>query len=133
MRRTNRKRRGFTLIEILIVVVILGILAAIVVPQFTNASQEATASSIRSQLQTLRGQIELYRVRNSGNLPASFDDLLNPPNGEAPYLTQEPVPPSTAWAYVFGDNANTADVTEVIHVTCSALPDGITQADIDSW
>ncbi|MFN5495339.1 MAG: type II secretion system protein [bacterium] len=132
MRRANPKRRGFTLIEILIVVVILGILAAIVVPQFTNASQEATASSIRSQLQTLRGQIELYRVRNGGTLPTGFDDLLSPPAGQAPYLTQEPVAPNN-WEYVFGDNTNTADITETIHVTCSALPDGITQADIDTW
>jgi len=132
MRRANPKRRGFTLIEILIVVVILGILAAIVVPQFTNASQEATASSIRSQLQTLRGQIELYRVRNGGTLPAGFDDLLSPPAGQAPYLTQEPVAPNN-WEYVFGDNTNTADITETIHVTCSALPEGITQADIDTW
>ena len=90
MRRSSRKHRGFTLIEILIVVVILGILAAIVIPQFTNASQEATASSIRSQLQTLRGQIELFRVRNGGDLPADFDDLLAPPAGQA--LTKAEIP-----------------------------------------
>ncbi|MEY3143651.1 MAG: PilD-dependent protein PddA [Planctomycetota bacterium] len=132
MRRATRKRRGFTLIEILIVVVILGILAAIVVPQFTNASQEATASSIRSQLQTLRGQIELYRVRNGGTLPASFDELMNPPAGQAPYLTQAPVAP-TNWDYVFGDNDLTDGITETIHVTCSQLPEGITQDDINGW
>ena len=132
MRRSSRKHRGFTLIEILIVVVILGILAAIVIPQFTNASQEATASSIRSQLQTLRGQIELFRVRNGGDLPADFADLLAPPAGQAPYLAQEPVAPNN-WAYVFGDNPNTADITETIHVTCSDLPPGITQEMIDSW
>ncbi|MEM9111640.1 MAG: prepilin-type N-terminal cleavage/methylation domain-containing protein, partial [Planctomycetota bacterium] len=49
-------RKGFTLVEILIVVVILGILAAIVIPQFTNASEAAKASSVLSQLQTLRSQ-----------------------------------------------------------------------------
>ena len=65
----QRRRRGFTLIEILIVVVILGILAAIVIPQFTNAAQDASASSARSQLQTMRSQIELYRIQNNGQIP----------------------------------------------------------------
>jgi general secretion pathway protein G len=60
----SQVKRGFTLIEILIVVVILGILAAIVIPQFTNASEQAADSSTRSQLQTIRSQIELYRVQN---------------------------------------------------------------------
>lgn len=63
------RNQGFTLVEILIVVVILGILAAIVVPQFTNASQEALKSSLRTQLQTINSQIELFRVQNAGQLP----------------------------------------------------------------
>ena len=62
--RMRRTKRAFTLIEILIVVVILGILAAIVIPQFTDASQEAMESSVVSQLQTLRSQLELYNVQN---------------------------------------------------------------------
>ena len=61
---TRRVRQGFTLIEILIVVVILGILAAIVIPQFTDASMEASVASLQSQLQTVRSQIELYNVQN---------------------------------------------------------------------
>ena len=56
-------KRAFTLIEILIVVVILGILAAIVIPQFTDAAGDAEESSVQSQLQTVRGQIELYNVQ----------------------------------------------------------------------
>ena len=48
-----RANRGFTLVEILIVVVILGILAAIVIPQFTEASTEAKLSSLCSDLQTI--------------------------------------------------------------------------------
>ncbi|MBS0192421.1 MAG: prepilin-type N-terminal cleavage/methylation domain-containing protein [Phycisphaerales bacterium] len=58
-------RKAFTLVEILIVVVILGILAAIVVPQFTNATQDAQAGNIKSQLDTLNNQIELYRARKN--------------------------------------------------------------------
>lgn len=65
-------RKAFTLVEILIVVVILGILAAIVVPQFTNATQDAMAGNIQTQLDTLNNQLELYKARNNGNLPADF-------------------------------------------------------------
>src|SRR5256714_15253863 len=66
---TRLKRTGFTLVEILIVVIILGILAAIVIPQFTNASQDARESSLLSQLQTLRSQIELYKLQHKDKLP----------------------------------------------------------------
>jgi len=63
-------------------VVILGILAAIVIPQFTNASQDAQRGNIVTQLQSIRNQIELFRVKNNGSLPdmafggKDFGDLL---------------------------------------------------------
>ena len=63
------KKSGFTLVEILIVVVILGILAAIVIPQFTEASTEAKFSSLCTDLQTLRSQIELYKVQHNDTPP----------------------------------------------------------------
>ena len=62
-------RSGFTLVEILIVVVILGILAAIVIPQFTEASGEAKLSSLCTDLQSMRSQIELYKIQHNDNLP----------------------------------------------------------------
>ncbi len=63
------KSKGFTLVEILIVVIILGILAAIVIPQFTQASQDARLSALASDLQTLRGQLELYKVQHNDRYP----------------------------------------------------------------
>ncbi len=65
-------RSAFTLIEILIVVVILGILAAIVVPKYTDASNKTNDSSCRRTLQIVRHQIEYYRARNIAE-----PDLLN--------------------------------------------------------
>ncbi len=95
----NRMNQGFTLVEILIVVVILGILAAIVVPQFTNASESAQKSSIESQLQTIRGQLELYKIQEDPHayptLVTDGWDLLV--NGE--YLQEAPV---NSWT---GDSA----------------------------
>jgi len=73
-----KAKRGFTLVEILIVVVILGILAAIVVPQFTQASTEAKISSTTSSIQSLRGQLELYKIEHNDALPtlALFEDAM---------------------------------------------------------
>ena len=69
--RQHRQRRGFTLIEVLIVVVILGILAATVLPQFTASSDSAKESSAVQNLQTLRGQIELYRLQHLNKYPGA--------------------------------------------------------------
>jgi prepilin-type N-terminal cleavage/methylation domain-containing protein len=57
-------RTGFTLVELLIVVVILGLLAGVVVPQFTIATNEARAGNLRSQLRSLQHQCDLWRSRN---------------------------------------------------------------------
>jgi len=67
-RRTS-SRKGFTLVEILIVVIILGILAAIVIPQFTNASTDAKKSNMASQDQTIKSQISLYSLQHNDTPP----------------------------------------------------------------
>jgi len=69
-----KAKKGFTLVEILIVVVILGILAAIVIPQFTGASTEAKESSLVSNIQTVRSQVELFKIQHNDILPG---EVLN--------------------------------------------------------
>lgn len=60
---TRRRTNAFTLVEILIVVVILGILAAIVVPQFTTAANDAREGNVATQIQTIENQLELFKAR----------------------------------------------------------------------
>jgi general secretion pathway protein G len=62
--------RGFTLVEILIVVIILGILAAIVIPQFANASTDARVANLRTSLNNVRNQIEIFKTQHGDIAPA---------------------------------------------------------------
>jgi prepilin-type N-terminal cleavage/methylation domain-containing protein len=102
----KRIEAGFTLVEILIVVVILGILAAIVVPQFTNASNEAIKGALESQLQTINSQVELFRVRNAGAYPdfsSGWGDLVTDE-----YLKEEPINGYTGQSVIAAGNAAAA-------------------------
>lgn len=118
--RTHSMRTdGFTLVEILIVVVILAILALIVVPQFTSATEESRESAAQMTLHRLRGQLELYRQQHHGDWPSlqAFEDQMTQATNAAgqtaapgtpgytygPYLRRIPTNPFT------GDNDVSAD------------------------
>lgn len=77
----NTVAKGFTLVEILIVVVILGILAAIVVPQFTNAANEARGGNVATQVSTVENQLELFAARNNGSYPTVVELNADADNG----------------------------------------------------
>lgn len=91
-------RKAFTLVELLIVVIILGILAAVVIPQFSDASDDARLSSLTTNLQTIRGQVELYKIQQGGYPPAaSFTTLMTTTaGGFGPYLQAIPNNPYTS-------------------------------------
>ena len=67
--KTATARQAFTLIEILIVVIILGILAGIVIPQFTSATAGAKSAGVDTTAQTLRGAVQLYYYQHGDKLP----------------------------------------------------------------
>ena len=72
-RRAPRTRQlGFTLVELLVVVVILAIIAAIVVPQFSTATDEAKESVLDSNLARMRSAVELYKAQH-GHFPGDAD------------------------------------------------------------
>jgi general secretion pathway protein G len=100
--RLNMKR-GFSLVELMIVVAVLGILAAVVVPQFQSHTTSAKETTAKNNLLALRNSIELYSARNGGIAPGYPD---NDPSGspsmgafflqmvkEGDYLTHMPQNP----------------------------------------
>src|SRR5688500_678050 len=113
--RLTRKQRGFTLVEILIVVIILGILAAIVIPQFTNASTDARRSSTASLLHTMRSQIELYKLQHGDNLPdlvTNWEPLTKTSTYSGttfgPYMQQTPKNPLNGFSVVVNGDGTAA-------------------------
>ena len=65
----RKGKRGFTLIEVLIVVVILGILTAIILPDYTSATSQANHDTLLAITQTLRTQIAYYKLQHGDALP----------------------------------------------------------------
>lgn len=70
-----RDDRGFTLIELIVVVIIIGILAAVAVPAFTNRSENAKVSALYADLRSIGGAIELYYADHSVMPAYSTDDI----------------------------------------------------------
>jgi len=68
-RMSRPPSRGFTLIELMLVIVILGILAAVATPQFANSSSEARRSSVLTMCRTMSNQVQVYRLQHGDVLP----------------------------------------------------------------
>jgi len=71
--RSTPANRGFTLLEILVVVVLLGIIAAIALPRFSNASTTARASMLADNLRLIRTQVLVYKGQHMGVSPGYPD------------------------------------------------------------
>ena len=86
-----RYRKGFTLVELVVVVMILGILATIAVPKLLGTAKRATDNGLKQTLASVRDAIELYTADNDGALPGQSSDL---PGDLTPYLRADfPVSP----------------------------------------
>jgi general secretion pathway protein G len=102
------KKKAFTLIEVILVVTILGILAALVLPTFSDHANSAREAAAKSNLMTIRSQIELYKLQHNG-IPPGYVDGVGAPvatvelqlvgTSAAVGLASPVIVPSTAFPY----------------------------------
>jgi general secretion pathway protein G len=91
MNKGSRRKSGFTLVEVLIVVMIMAILAATIVPQFANSTNDAKLSTAKFNLQTLRSQVEMYKSQHNGAAPnATLTSLTSSTNSSGTIGTAGP-------------------------------------------
>jgi general secretion pathway protein G len=116
-------QRGFTLIELMIVVALIGILTAIAFPLYANVQVAARIARVRADLRTLATATSIY-AQVAGRLPVTPADLIvvRTANGKTlgPFLAKVPVAPNATWtAYAY----TTLPVAGTFRITTSSVKD----------
>ncbi|MEK7477412.1 MAG: prepilin-type N-terminal cleavage/methylation domain-containing protein [Candidatus Coatesbacteria bacterium] len=114
--RESRRRgeTGFTLIELMIVVAIIGVLAAMAIPKFALMIERSRESTTRATIASIRGAIALYHSEEGGDFPVSIEPV--PANGFSRYL--EVLPPVKASHAGIGSGlAESPSGTAVLYTT----------------
>lgn len=110
IRRKNSTESGFTLIELMVVMLIIGVLMAIAVPSYIGAIKAAKESVLKEDLHVIRNAIDSYTM-DKQKAPQSLQDLV-----EAGYLKVIPVDPMTrtteTWVTEQSDSLHSIDQTE---------------------
>jgi len=102
----SKSRKGFTLIELMIVIAIIAILAAILIPNFIRARAQSQLSACEANEKNVATALEMYATDNGGNYPTGSGTAL--PSGAlwSNYIRTNPVCPSNKAAYNYSTNAS---------------------------
>ena len=93
----NAARRGFSLIELLVVLVILALLVGLVAPRFIGQLGKGQVAAAETQIGHFKTAIQTYMLDNNNQPPQSLDDLVTPPNGKKSYLGDVTSVPLDPW------------------------------------
>jgi general secretion pathway protein G len=138
---TQSKQKGFTLLEILVVVVILGILASLVMPNFLGRTDQARTVAAKHDIQTLLGALKLYKLDN-GTYPSTSQGLQalvtkpesdpKPANWKQAYVDQLPKDPwDRPYQYL---NPGVHGTIDIFTLGADGQPGGEdNNADIGNW
>lgn len=111
------KRSGFTLIEIILVVVIIGILAGIGIPKLGGKSDKAKMAQAQGNIQMLSMAVREYEIIN-GDYPSSLDGLLNESKG-GPFLEKKVIP-MDPWGKPYVYSAPGANNSHTFDLSCTS-------------
>jgi len=89
---SNRLRAGFSLAELMVVIVILGILAGLVIPNVVDALKRALGGAAKADITTITAGVKDYYVQNSGRYPDSLEELVTPDENGITFISGRKVP-----------------------------------------
>lgn len=122
-------KKGFTLIELVVVIAILGILAGIAIPRFMDATATARGAKIVADMRTIDSAIMMFQAK-TGNMPATSADITTSGTSQYQLLAAWPVP--AQGKAIITKNDGTASSKDITSGTTYGMSDGRATLSIDS-
>lgn len=132
----NKKQSGFTLVELLLVLVILALIAGLVLPGIIGKAESAKAKAASSQISRISMSVESFYL-DTGNIPSSLDELVNEPTGangwNGPYIKNSLLKDPWGQPYKYTVPGQHGDFDIVSYGADRQQGGEKNNADINSW